>query len=239
MGTSHYICARVHISYPNGSKEIPKWTDEQVNKIMKQSPLFERQILRLMQYPQYVWNIKPEEKDGFHDVSNLGHFIANLGRQPASQSEVAMEIAWLSSRCSALWYFEVVPSKVYIASQARDTNGTIIDPIAAIPITSSQTTLASGGSGSPVATVPGNSNREPSQFCWNYGCNLKSKETSLPLANVALILDWREVFKRQIKTVIWDWPKQTLAGTNTPIEFLQHDGVEGLDSKFPQNSEMG
>lgn len=231
MAPPHDICARVHISCPNSSVETPKWTDKQIKKIMKQSPLFERQILRLIHDPQYVWNIKPEEKDGFHEVDDLAHFIASLGRPPASQSEDAMEITRLSSRCSALWYFEFVPSKVYIASRAKDREGTIIVPKTATAITSSSNSLAIRGSGSTVGTVPWNANREPPQFCWNYVCNLESKETSLPLANVALILNWREVFKRQIKTVIWDWPKQTTAGTTTTIKFLQLDGAEGLASK--------
>jgi hypothetical protein len=229
----HDICARVQILYPDGTTKYPAWNDQQVNRITKQSPLFERQVLRLMQDKQYVWKILLKETDDFYDDEfDLGAFIANLGRPQGRNSSNGMEVNRLSRRCSAMWYFEVVPSKVHLASYATGSNGETIASNSPTPRTSSAPTLASADSVSREPTVSESSGSESESWCWNNNSDHKSPETSLKLANIALVLDWREVFKREIKTVIWNWqPKQTLADTNTPVDCLRKDGVKGLNSK--------
>jgi hypothetical protein len=239
MEASHAICARIQISYPDGRIKNPAWNNEQVNKLTKQSPLFERQLLRLMQDEQHVWKIELKETDDFYDV-DLDPFIVNLGRPQGRNSSNGMEVNSLSRRCSAMWYFEVVPSKVHLASYATGNDGETIASNSPTPITSSTPTLVSGNSASRAPTVSESSSSESESWCWHHNDDHKSPETSLKLANIALVLDWREVFRREIKTVVWNWrPRETLADPKTPVDCLRRDGVKGLNSKLPKKLVWG
>jgi hypothetical protein len=101
--------------------------------------------------------------------------------------------------CRAMWYFGTVPSPLLPDTVSIDGAG-----------------VDSGGTGTSAA------------HCWNCSSS-GSYEQSLCLATIALVLDWREEFETQIKTVIWDW-KSSQADTATPIEYLQMGGDNGLDS---------
>lgn len=237
MTTAHAICARVRILYQDGSLKSPSWTSEQIDEILQQSPVFERQILRLLHNSQYVWNIKPANTDGFDDIA-VNDFMGDLGRPPESDVENRVKLEGLSSRCCAIWHFEVIPSKFHIASHATDNDGKVLaHKDAATPKTLSVSTLASGGSGgsgSSVPTSPGNSSTELELWCWNCESDHSSQEIALKLANIALILDWKEAFRREIKTVIWNWQGVSFKDTGTPVERLQNDGPEGLQGEFSQ-----
>lgn len=235
MTTAETICARVRISLRDGNSITvtnPSWTSEQINRIVQQSPVFERQILRLLHSNQYVWDIEPADRDGFDTVA-VDKFMGDLGRPPESDVEIKMEIEALLSRCCAIWYFEVVPSRFRVASHAidNDNNGTVMaQKDTATPRTSSVPTRMSGGSGSSVPTSSANSITELDTWCWNCESGHPSQETALKLANIALILNWEEVFKREIKRVIWNWNGESLE-RGTPVERLQQDGPEGLQSR--------
>jgi len=248
MDTPHAICARVEISYPRttqypeGNAVHPAWNREQVNKIAEQSPLFERQVLRLTQDSSYVWRIVLKETDEFHDIEHLATFIVNLGRPQERNSSDRMEVNSLSSRCSAMWHFEVLPSKVHLASCATDVAGRTIASNSPIPTISSTPTVASGDSPSPVPTTSESSGGERQPWCWDNSGDHQSPETSLKLANIALVLGWKEVFRREIKTVIWNWPRHTTADNNPSIHCLQKDGapgVTGLQSKLSHKKKYG
>jgi hypothetical protein len=224
---SHAICKRIRISCPDGRSENPTWSDEEVAKIQRQSPLFERQVLRLLQNTEHVWKIEAKVEDGFHEVDNLGLFITNLGRSQV----IEMEVEELSSRCSAMWYFEVVPSRVHLASCARDSTGKVIASSSATAITSSTPSVASPGAAHAVSNGSAQSGSQPNIWCWNYHGGHSSPDTPLKLTNIALVLNWREVFQREIKSVIWNWPGRPPRDTNTPIRYLQEDDVKGLNCK--------
>jgi hypothetical protein len=216
----------------------PSWNNQQVNKIASQSPLFERQILRLLQDSRYVWRIPLKDTDDFHEV-DLGLFIAKLGQPQGRNSSNGMEVKDLCSRCSAMWYFEIVPSKVHLASYATGRDGRTIASSSPVPNASPTYPLASGDLTSQIPTSSETSGSERENWCWNNNGDHASRETSLELANIALVLRWREVFMKEIKTVVWNWPKETLREPNTPIHYLQKDSVKGLNSELPQNAPGG
>lgn len=212
MDAIHDICARVRIVYRDGTFRTPTWNNKQIDEIVRRSPVFEGHINRLLLLNEYVWKIEPRETDGFDDLA-VHFLIDNLGRHEANEVWNGIGVESLSEKCSAMWYFEVVPSRFNVASHVTDADGKVIADNAA------PTILAGESAG----------------WCWNCVSIHRSPETSLKLANIALVLGWREVFRREIKTVIWDWTEQTLAGTKTRVECLQNNGVRGLDSMSPQN----
>ncbi len=233
METPHPICGRILIrppstQYPDGRVVNPSWDNEQVGKMATQSPLFERQILRLQQDSKYRWKIHLKDTDDFRN-DDFSAFIAKLG-QPCEQL-VGMEVERLCSRCSAMWYFQIVPSKVYLATYATDRKGHAIASSSQISTTSSVPTPTSGNSEFRVVTSSETSGSERKHWCWNSKGDHTSRETSLKLANIALVLGWKEVFKRELKTVVWNWPQETLGEPDTPIHYLQKDSAKGLNSK--------
>jgi hypothetical protein len=250
---THAVCARIQIShphstqYPSGKVVTPTWSGEQLewfNKIAKQSPLFERQVLRLLQDSEYVWKIQLKETDEFYDDDlDLGTFIPNLGCLQGRNSTTGMEVKRLSRRCSALWHFEVLPSKVHLASYITDGDGKTIASTSPTPTTSSAATVASaGGSASRAATALENIGSERVPWCWDDNGDRQSLETSLKLANIALVLGLKDVFRREIKTVIWNWPKETTADKNPSVKCLRKDGtpgVKGLNGELQQKLDTG
>lgn len=217
--------------YPEGSAVSPEWNEEQhelfINEVAKQSPLFERQLMRLFQDSQYEWKIQVKETDEFHDDDlDLGSFIPSLGRKSCQ----GMKINSLSRRCSALWHFQVLPSEVQLASSIIDDTGQkIITSIPPTLSTSSETTLTSASSSAtPSETVSEDLGSERGSWCWDIKCDHPSRETSLKLANIALVLNLKDVFKKEIKTVIWNWPKESAADKNPTIPCLQKDNTLGV-----------
>jgi hypothetical protein len=169
-------------------------------------------------YDQYEWKIAPQKTDGFDDAT-ADLLIDNLGL-PVSEVGSAMEVKALSKLCSAMWYFQIVPSRYHGVRLVTDASGVMAQN--ASPTLSPALTPVTGGPG-PLAS-------EPAHWCWNSESN-DSTETSLKLANIALVLGRREMFEREIKTVIWNWADETRAGTaTTPVQCLRNEGVEGLDS---------
>jgi hypothetical protein len=142
-----------------------------------------------------------------------------------------MEVERLCSRCSAMWHFQIVPSKVHLATYATDREGNPIASSSQVSTTSSVPTPTSGNSAFRVVTSSETSGSEREHWCWNKNCDHTSRETSLKLANIALVLGWREVFNKELKTVVWNWPQETLGEPDTPIHYLQKDSAKGLNSK--------
>lgn len=236
METPHTICGRILIPCPDERVVNPSWNNEQVGKIATQSPLFERQILRLQQDSKYKWTIHLKDTDDFRN-DEFSAFIAKLG-QPCEQS-TGMGVERLCSRCSAMWYFQIVPSKVHLATFATNAEGHSIASGSQVSTISSVPTPASGNSASRVVTSSETSGSERERWCWNSNGDHTSRETSLKLANVALVLGWKEVFKKELKTVVWNWPQETLGEPDTPIHYLQKDSAKGLNSKSRREFDGG
>lgn len=172
------------------------------------------------------WDLEHvEQRDGF-DGPAVEYLMNMVGapRSLALRHDTRFSIESLSRYASAIWVFKVVPSR-FPTSDAPCT-GWFVE--------SDNKDVAHGdlpGSVTPSSRSSGSSGPLPS-WCWHGQPLYGSTEMSLKLANIAFVFGWREVFKREIKTVIWNWPNTTAAGLVTPVEVLKQEGIHGLASTY-------
>ncbi|KAK3329257.1 hypothetical protein B0H66DRAFT_17539 [Apodospora peruviana] len=201
---------------PGRSYATPEWTKARVENLKSLSPILKSHINELRAGPDNVlWEIEPEAEDGV-DRDTALEVLKMLGRGSGWIGETASEV---SRYASGLWFFEVIPDK-FPACQSWK-----VRDAASGQILGSQT------------FPPANHGLLPDGWCWNHHIT-HSRETCLQLANGALILGWDELFKKEIKVVIWDWSGEPgLTPFGTPVKRLKAGGLEGLNDRRKQEKD--
>ncbi|KAK3389951.1 hypothetical protein B0H63DRAFT_464569 [Podospora didyma] len=204
---------------------MPSWSSERVQTLSNMSPLIRAHADELRQHPERYWMLVVG--DEFDETTAL-RVLSLIGPGSAHRKE---RVASLCRECNVLWAFQVIP-KYLPASQtwlAIDDDGDVAGSKfpGHLRNTTRNTTyapsLASSSQSSPI-------------WCWSHSedpsLRRRSRLMSHQLANIALILEWDEVFRREMKTVVWDWTGASPAGVlATPVERLQASGDQGLDAR--------
>ncbi|KAK0710547.1 hypothetical protein B0T21DRAFT_387440 [Apiosordaria backusii] len=213
------VCQSIRICPPNkgdGSNGItPNWTPERVKILCSLSPLIKTRVEELRLHPELWWT--PAVGDGIDEGTAI-RVLDLVGPGTAGRKQ---RVSLLSQECNVMWAFQINPT-LFPASltwQAVDDDG---------QLAASRTVVRKAARRS-YASLPSSSSNP--KFCWQTEPGSRSRLTSLQLANIALVLDWEEAFKREIRTVIWDWTGQSQAVLATPVGCLQAHGPRGLEAQ--------
>ncbi|KAK0630211.1 hypothetical protein B0T17DRAFT_527864 [Bombardia bombarda] len=212
MSRLDVICQRIRIAHPSDgegpgrSYSTPRWTEARVQEIKTMSPILKVRIDELERYPESEpWYVDPEFGDGI-DRTTAYKTLDIIGAQNVTVQGTPSN---LSDYCSGLWYFEIIPRRFPSCRRwtATDDNNHIISR------------TQQGG------------NQVPPGWCWHNPVGHRSRETCLHLANSALVLGWKEVFKREIRTIIWDWTETSPNDFLTPVKRLMFGPSDGLKNR--------
>ncbi|KAK4172326.1 hypothetical protein QBC36DRAFT_338126 [Triangularia setosa] len=212
------VCQSILICPPNkgdGSNGVtPDWTPERVRLLCSLSPLIKTRVEELRLHSELWWT--PVVGDGI-DESTAIRVLDLVGPGTAGRKQ---RVSLLSQECNAMWAFQINPT-LFPASltwQAVDDDG---------QLAASRTVVRKAARRS-YASISSSSSSP--RFCWQTEPGSRSRLTSLQLANIAIVLEWEEAFKREIRTVIWDWTGQSQV-LATPVGCLQAHGPRGLEAQ--------
>lgn len=199
------------------------WDSDQVRIAKTISREWRHKLSDLRNDPSQPWEVEHvEQRDGYDSLA-VKYLMSKVGR-PLSIHHSRIRVESLSSYASALWDYEVVPSR-FPTSESPCTGWWAVE---------NGKDVAHGdlpGSVTPSSHSSQSSGASPS-WCWHSQPRYGSAELSLKLVNIALVFGWRDVLRREIKTVIWNWPNATAAELTTPVEVLKKEGIHGLASTY-------
>lgn len=198
---------------------MPSWSSERIEVLCSMSRFIWTNINELRLNPDVWWMPVIRDGEGF-DAHMALRVLDMIGPDTKNRRQ---RVSVLSQECNVLWVFQVIP-KMFPRSQTWE----VLDDDGYL--TATRTMIRKAGK-SYTGSVSGSSSMSASKWGWHSEPAHRSRMTSLQLCNIALVLEWEEVFKREIKTVIWDWTG-THASLATPVERLRSEGESGLDGKF-------
>ncbi|KAK4204548.1 hypothetical protein QBC40DRAFT_91426 [Triangularia verruculosa] len=184
------VCQSIRICPTNkrdGSDGLtPDWSPERVEVLCSLSPLIRKRVEELRLHPELWWT--PVVGDGIDEPTAIR--VLNLvGPGTAGRKQ---RVSILSQECNAMWAFQI-DSTLFPASltwQAVDDDGQLAASRAVVRKAARRSYASlSSSSSSP-------------KYSWQTEPRSRSRLTSLQLANIALVLDWEEAFKREIRTMI-------------------------------------
>ncbi|KAM7215153.1 hypothetical protein V8F06_009471 [Rhypophila decipiens] len=252
-----HIGARYRLSGgPGRRRRGPQWSRQQVNRLTAVSPALRAHIneLRADEEGNKVWNIQSRADDGISGptVSEVLEMLA-LDEQAVIEDVASV----VSEFCNVLWFYQVIPTRFpscvqWVAIDNQETRNIIgalnippplrhvlrnptmfpsnaqwagRDDLAArnIPPPLRQATTDDTDHSRLSLSTVGHAS-----WCWNEPTNPHAYETDLHLANCAFILDWRGVFRRAIRTVVWETRPADIV-LHTPVKYLKLTGPEGIN----------
>ncbi|KAK4222532.1 hypothetical protein QBC38DRAFT_489606 [Podospora fimiseda] len=235
--TSNYsppdpVCHRISILAPRQGDRLvtkegfmPSWSPERIEILCSMSRFIWSNVNELRSNPDSRWLLPLKDEDGFDPQMAL-RVLDMIGPDTKNRRQ---RVSLLSQECNVLWVFQVIP-KMFPRSQTWE----VLDDDGYLAATR---TMVRKAAQSYTGSVSGSSSMSSSKWGWHSEPAHRSRLTSLQLANVALVLEWEEVFKREIKTVVWDWTG-TQATIVTPVERLRSDGENGLDARRKSEKQM-
>ncbi|KAM7198214.1 hypothetical protein V8F20_006241 [Naviculisporaceae sp. PSN 640] len=239
------ICDRIPFGLgrtPGRRRTVPRWFPIQVVKLMTSSPTVQARINKLKadDDENETWEIRSKPEDGIHAsvVFEVFDMVATeTEMDPAELKDVAEVV---SQFCNVMWFYEIIPARF-----PSSKKWTVIDGATELPIGAHEITpdpflhhvTTNGTHHSTISTIT--AGRTP--WCWERSSSLVLQfggyETTMQLANCALILGWRDVFKRSIKPLIWETqPESSIL--ITPVKYLKQAGPDGLKERRQQEKEQ-
>ncbi|KAK4160877.1 hypothetical protein QBC43DRAFT_324788 [Cladorrhinum sp. PSN259] len=225
------LCHRIGILPPrhgdrptNQDGYMPQWSLERIEVLCSMSRFIWMNINELRANPDLWWMPAIKDGDGFDPQTAL-RVLDMIGPDTKNRRQ---RVSALSQECNVLWVFQVIP-KMFPRSQTWE----VLDDDGYLTATRTMVRKAGRDTGS----VSGSSSMSSPKWGWHSEQAHRTRLTSLQLANIALILEWEEVFKREIKTVIWDWTG-TQAALETPVERLRSEGENGLDVRRKSEKQL-
>ncbi|KAK4183139.1 hypothetical protein QBC35DRAFT_508634 [Podospora australis] len=215
------VCQSIRICPPaKGADDsnagiTPDWTPDRVSILCSISPLIRARVDELRQRPELWWT--PVVGDGI-DESTALRVLGMVGPGTVRRRQ---RVSALSQECNVMWAFQINPMSLPASQtwEAVDDDG---------QLAASKTMVRKTARRSYPASV---SSQSTPKWCWQLEPGHRYRLTSLQLANIAMVLQWEEVFKKEIRTVVWDWTGQSQAILSTPVDCLRAQGEGGLDAR--------
>ncbi|KAK0735077.1 hypothetical protein B0T26DRAFT_746901 [Lasiosphaeria miniovina] len=212
------ICERVLIKWEGNVRTsiTPAWAPGRVEVLSAVSPLIRARVDDLRCRPHHRWEPVISKSDGF-DADTATRVLNEIGPETANRRQT---VDLLCLEANVMWFFEVVAKQLRACPtwEATDGDGGLI--------------ASKSNSRHAVRKSQASQSSRSSQWqCWYSETAHWSRLTALQLANIALVLEWDDVFKRELKTVVWDWTNASEAVLETPVERLKATGEEGLDKR--------
>ncbi|KAK3366749.1 hypothetical protein B0T24DRAFT_681937 [Lasiosphaeria ovina] len=240
------ICQRIRICSPGGDETptaatsglIPHWTPDRIRVLSAISPMIRAHVEELRQRSDRWWLPLVGLGDGFDSgvalrvldaITSSSLSLPPAGMQQQSQNWRTNErVSVLCRNCNVMWFFGVVPRLLpacqsWQAVDDDDKHQVIASRNMPRQSAASSSRRWSQASLSSQASAP--------KWCWHSEPGHSARLTCLQIANIALVLQWDEVFRREIKTVVWDWTGTSQAVLHTPVTRLRTHGDYGLDAR--------
>ncbi|KAH7342597.1 hypothetical protein BKA65DRAFT_478469 [Rhexocercosporidium sp. MPI-PUGE-AT-0058] len=215
------VLTRIEVVGLNG-RDSSNFSPDEVASMLNKSPAIDLQILQIKNEAQPRWTICLKTCFG-KDVSEyfgsdtVDLLLRNLGGQPTVGG--SMEVEKYSEYCSAIWHFRVIPDEIDVPRQVTANNSVVEQ--SPLPDSAGQHILVTEAQPLPSPRRHSSETRVPKSWCWERK-PLVPRERARQLANISLVLGWKEVFKAEIETIVWDWSRTTGSQdvTRTPLKYL-------------------
>ncbi|KAK3393870.1 hypothetical protein B0H63DRAFT_459425 [Podospora didyma] len=193
-----------------------------VNMLSTISPMLQARITRLKHNPGQHWIVVIDKDANGFTVDEAIQVLAWIGPDKANKR---IRLSNLCTISNVMWFFEIIPKYFPACSSWEATNDDH-----RIIASSSEVYQTP-----PRSRTSHSSGSDENWYCWHSRTAHDSRMTALELTNIGLVLEWTDVFKREIKTVVWDWTGSeasvSQAVLSTPVELLKSNGNQGLDKQ--------
>ncbi|KAM7182688.1 hypothetical protein V8F33_014106 [Rhypophila sp. PSN 637] len=243
LETPDPICQRIQIStgpryrHSGGpGRQRPQWSPRQVKRLTAVSPALQARVNRLIVDSDggNVWPIESRPDDGI-SANIASHVLDMIAFNEPARNEIEDEASVVSQYCNILWFFEAIPTRfptcdLWAVIDSPDTRNII----GALHLPPPLRHIATNGT--DYSHLSFSATGHPT-CCWSHPSSPYPYETALHLANCALILNWKEAFRRAIKPVIWETgPAEAVLVT--PVKYLKQAGPDGINKSRKQEKEQ-
>ncbi|KAH6724336.1 hypothetical protein BKA61DRAFT_27706 [Leptodontidium sp. MPI-SDFR-AT-0119] len=217
------------VNRPHGS-DSSDFSPDEVALMLNKSPAIDLNLLQIKNDAQPRWTVDlrncfGEDVSKYFGSDTVDSMLRKLGGLATDGDSVDVEE--YSKFCSAIWHFRVIPDEIDVARQV--TAKKPVDEQLLAPDGDGQHTLFEIVRETQPWPLPlprrhGVETKGPQSWCWNRKPR-GFRERAHQLANVSLVLGWKEVFKVEIESMVWDWSRTNgnQDVTRTPLECLRSE----------------
>ncbi|KAG4439172.1 hypothetical protein IFR05_005325 [Cadophora sp. M221] len=215
---------------PTGGEQTisSDFSPDEVALVLNKSPAIDLQLFYIKNDAQPRWTVDLQNCLGknvseYFGSDTVDSMLRKLGGRGTDGG--SMEVAEYSKFCSAIWHFRVIPDKIDVARQVTAKKQVDEQP-SALDIDGQHTLfdIVRDTQPWPLPQPHGIETKGPKSWCWNRK-RRRFRERAHQLANVSLVLGWKEVLKAEIESMVWDWSRSNgnQNVTRTPLECLRSE----------------